>query len=141
ARARRSLDHRVMSTPSSVTRPPRTGIRPMIAFSSVVFPTPFRPMRQTTLFAGTARSTLHSTWDSPYAASSFSTASMRRFFSLTQVDLQHARVGLDLLDGALAQHHPLMEHGHLAGDLAHEHHVVLDDEHRAISRDGLQQLA
>ena len=34
-------------------------------FSSVVLPTPLRPMRQTTLPAGTSRETSHSTWLSP----------------------------------------------------------------------------
>ena len=39
----------------------------MMVFSSVVFPTPFRPMRQITPPAGTSSETSHSTWLSPYA--------------------------------------------------------------------------
>src|SRR5688572_8788100 len=121
ARTRRSVGHRVMSTPSRVTRPPRTGIRPMTALSSVVFPTPFRPMRQTTLFAGTLRFTDHRTWDSPYEASTPSMVSMRsHFFPVTEIDLEHARIGLDLVHGALTEHGALMEHRDFSGDLAHE---------------------
>jgi len=41
----------------------------MIDLSSVVLPTPFRPMRQTTLASGTWSETSHSTWLSPYATS------------------------------------------------------------------------
>src|SRR5712692_1148163 len=116
--------------------PARTGIKPITALSSVVLPTPFRPMRHTTLFAGTVRSTLHRTWDSPYATSSPSTVSML-FLPMTQIDLEHARIRLDLLDRTLAEHGALMHHRHLACDLADELHVVLDDEHRAIGRDRL----
>ena len=36
-----------------------------MVLSSVVFPTPFRPMRHTTPPAGTARDTSQSTWLSP----------------------------------------------------------------------------
>src|SRR5438067_1797268 len=130
-----------MSAPSSVTRPPRTGSRPMIVFRSVVLPTPLRPIRQTTLFAGTVRSTLHSTCDSPYAASTRSTASMGDlFFPLPEVDLEHARIGLDLVDRAFAEHGALVQHRHLARDLADEFHVVLDHQHRTVGGDRLEQL-
>ncbi len=37
----------------------------MMVLSRVVFPTPFRPMRQTTPPAGTERETSQSTWLSP----------------------------------------------------------------------------
>src|SRR5437867_5139947 len=140
ARTRRSVDHRVMSAPSNITRPPRAGISPMTVLSNVVLPTPLRPMRQTTLFAGTLRSTLHNTCDSPYAASSCSTVSML-FLSMSEIDLEHARIGLDLVDGSLAQHRPLVKDRHLARDLTDELHVVLDDEHRAVGGDRLEQLA
>src|SRR5438876_2778946 len=140
ARTRRSVDHRVMSAPSNITRPPRAGISPMTVLSNVVLPTPLRPMRQTTLFAGTVRSTPHSTCDSPYVASTRSTVSMN-VFPLPEVHLEHARIGLHLVDRALAQHGALMEHRHLARDLADELHVVLDHEHRAVGGDRLEQFA
>src|ERR1051326_3011590 len=91
ARTRRSVGHLVMSTPSNTTRPPRAGIRPITVLSSVVLPTPLRPMRHTTLFAGTVRSTDQSTCDSPYAASRLSTVSMG-LLALAEVDLEDARL-------------------------------------------------
>src|SRR4030095_11921889 len=58
-----------------------------------------------------------------------------------QIDLEDARIVLDLLDRPLAENGPLVEHRHLARDLPDELHVVLDDEHRAVNRDRLEQLA
>src|SRR5438552_15120674 len=131
ARTRRSVGHLVISTPSNTTRPPRAGIRPITVLSSVVFPTPLRPMRHTTLFAGTVRSTDQSTWDSPYATSRPSTVSMG-LLAVAEVDLEDAWIRLHLLHGAFAEDGPLMQHGDLARDLADELHVVLDDQHRAV---------
>src|SRR5262245_17482549 len=99
-----------MSCPSSTIRPARAGSRPMTARSTVVLPTPLRPMRQTTCPAGTVRSTPHRTCEPPYATSSFSTDSMG-LLALAQVDLLHARVALHLLARPLAQHAALVEHG------------------------------
>src|SRR5215470_15393547 len=126
ARARRSDDQRVMSAPSNITRPPRTGKSPITALSSVVLPTPLRPMRQSTSPAETRRSTPHSTCEPPYATSSRSTASIGRLAAAPDVHLEHARVRLHLIHRPLTQHGALVEHGHLAGDLSHELHVVLD---------------
>jgi hypothetical protein len=58
----------------------------------------------------------------------------------SEVHLPHALVGLDLVDGALAEHQPLMQHDHPAGNAAQEIHVVLDDHDRAVLDDPLQQL-
>ena len=63
--ARSSGRRPTRSVPSKLIRPERAGKSPMIDFSSVVLPTPLRPMRQTTLPAGTSRATSHSTWLSP----------------------------------------------------------------------------
>src|SRR5579884_1872619 len=48
----------------------------MIDFIRVVFPTPFRPMRQTTFPAGIVRSTFRSTWLSPYETFNLSTVNI-----------------------------------------------------------------
>src|SRR6185369_208157 len=141
ARARRSGDHVVMSAPSNVTRPPRTGKSPIVVLSRVVLPTPLRPIRQTSSPARTSRSTPQSTCDWPYATSRPLMDSIGPFALAPQVHLEDARIVLDLLDRALAQHRPLVEHRHRARDLPHELHVVLDDEHRAVRGDRLQQLA
>src|SRR3989441_2230802 len=140
ARARRSGDQAVMSAPSKVTRPLRTGRRPIAVLSSVVFPTPLRPMRQTSSPGPTSRSTPQSTCDWPYATSSPLMDSIGRLAPASEIDLEDARIALDLLYRALAEHRPLMEHRDLAGDLPHEFHVVLDDEDRPVGGDRLEQL-
>src|SRR5258705_745725 len=122
----------VRSAPSNTMRPERTGSRPMMVFSSVVFPTPFRPMRQITPPAGTSSETSHSTWFSPYATFSPLTSSMRGIPTAAEVDLHHSLVLLDLVHRALAEDATLVQHGHRACDAPHELHVVLDDEHGPI---------
>src|SRR5881397_4135264 len=114
ARARRSGDQRVMSAPPNVTRPPRTGCRPITALRSVVLPTPLRPMRQTTSPGATLRSTPQSTCDPPYATSRRSTVSIDRLAAASDVHLEHARIRLHLVHRPLAQHRALVEHGDLA---------------------------
>src|SRR5580765_7517249 len=119
----------VRSVPSNTMRPERIGSRPMMVFSSVVFPTPFRPMRQITPPAGTSSETSHSTWLSPYATFTPLTSSMRGVPTAAEVDLDHPLVLLDLVHRTFAEHAALVQHGHRAGNAPHELHVVLDDEH------------
>src|SRR4029453_12652257 len=131
------------SQPSNFPLPDRTGRGPLIDFSSVVFPTPLRPIRQTTVPAGTSSETFHSTWLSPKATLRPRTSSMRGFrrgVAAAEVDFAHPRILLDLVHRALAEHAALVENGDPSGQAAHELHVVLDDQHRSIARDGLQQL-
>ena len=45
--------------------PERAGSRPMITLSSVVLPTPLRPIRQTQPPAGTLSAASHSVWLPP----------------------------------------------------------------------------
>src|SRR5438067_339772 len=130
-----------MSDPSNMTRPPRAGKSPIVVLSKVVLPTPLRPMRQTSSPARTSRSTPQSTCDWPYATSRPLMDSIGLLAPPSQIDLEDARVALDLLDRPLAQHGPLMEHRHLTRDLPHELHVVLDDEHRPVRGDRLEQRA
>ena len=47
---------------------------------------------------------------------------------------QTRRVRLDLVHRSLAEHRSLVEHRHRTGHPAHELHVVLDHEHRAVRR-------
>src|SRR5262245_2284665 len=58
-----------------------------------------------------------------------------------ETDHERARSVPDVRDRPLAETGPLVEHRHLARDLPDELHVVLDDEHRAVDRDRLEQLA
>src|SRR5262245_50095648 len=99
-------------------------MRPMRQFNSVVLPTPLRPIRLTHVPFGSDKSMSHSVWLWPYDW--FSLAMVR--ISLTEVHLDHAGIVLHLVHRALGQHMALVEHGDLAGDRAHELHVVLDDD-------------
>src|SRR5262245_18606198 len=120
-----------MSTPSNAMRPDRIGSKPMMLLRSVVLPTPFRPIRHTTLPAGTSSDTSHRIWLSPYATSRFWTLSIG-IAAPAEIYLHHTLVLLDLLHRPLAQHLPLVEDGDRPGDVAHELHVVLDHEHRPL---------
>src|SRR5262245_22088651 len=138
AAARSSGRRPARSTPSSVMRTARAGSNPMMLLRKVVLPTPFLPIRQTTLPVSTWRETSHRIWLSPYATSRPSTSSIR-ISAPAQVDFHHAFVLLHLHHRALAEHLALMQHGDFSSDVAHELHVVLDDQHRALLRHRLQQ--
>ena len=44
------------------------------------------------------------------------------------------------VDGAFGEHAAFVQHGHLDAEGAHERHVVLDDDHRLLRGDLLEQL-
>src|SRR5579872_4192278 len=140
ARARTSGLARVRSWPSKATRPARGRKRPMTLLSSVVLPTPLRPIRQTNSPGPTSRLTSRRTCVSPYATDRLLTRSML-FAALAQVDLDHARVALHFRHAALAQLPPLVQYRDARGDLAHERHVVVDDQQRVLAGHRQQQLA
>ena len=113
-----------------------------MVLSSVVLPTPLRPIRQTSSPGP------HLEVDAPehlgLAVGGVEPANgqhRRRLAPPPEVDLEDPRVALDLLHRPLAEDRALVEHGHLAGDLPDELHVVLDDQHRSVGRDRLEQLA
>src|SRR3954451_2553156 len=132
ARARTSGLARVRSRPSNSTCPERGRKRPMTLLSSVVLPTPLRPIRQTSSPGRTSRLTPRRTCVSPYATDSVLTWSML-FAALAQIDLDHARVALHLRHAPLAQLAALMQHRDARGDLADERHVVVDDQQRVLA--------
>src|SRR5438552_11764138 len=76
ARARLSGLELVMSLPSNRIRPDRDRKRPITLLSSVLLPTPLRPIKQTTSPGPTAKSTSRTISVSPYATESFSIASI-----------------------------------------------------------------
>ena len=51
--------------PSNPMSPPRTGTRPLMAFSSVDLPAPLAPMMATASPSSTVRSTPKSAWNNP----------------------------------------------------------------------------
>ena len=61
--------------------------------------------------------------------------------SPSQIDLDHSRVLLHAVDGALAQHGPLMQDRHFVGGLPHKFHVMLDNQHGVILCHALQELS
>jgi hypothetical protein len=61
-RARISARLLAMSLPMKPILPERIGSAPITLLSSVVLPTPFRPIKQTHEPSGTSRSTSHSVW-------------------------------------------------------------------------------
>src|SRR5262245_50738200 len=111
----------------------------MMLFNSVVLPTPLRPRRHTTWPGGTSRCTSHSTWLSPYDTLRPRIVSIDLMPS-AQVNLDHTRVALHHVDGALAQDTALVQDRHTMGRLTHKLHVVLHDQHRMVLRQTLQEL-
>ena len=55
------------------------------------------------------------------------------------IDLAHLGVAARLLDRAVDQHLALVHHGDVVGDLEHAIDVVLDEQHRNLAGDGLNQ--
>src|SRR6185312_14318211 len=105
--------------------------RPIRQRIVVVLPTPFRSI--------TARSMPRRTGVAPYRADRPETSSIMR---APEVDLLDAAVGDDLLDRAAREHLAEMQYRHTGGDLAHESHVVLHDQHRrAIGIQALDEFA
>src|SRR3954451_21054971 len=60
--------------------------------------------------------------------------------SPSQIDLDHALVLRDLVDGALGKHRAFVQTRDLDTELAHEGHVVLDDDDSAVAVDLLEEL-
>src|SRR5712692_3907870 len=58
-----------------------------------------------------------------------------------EIDLEDARIALDLLHRPLAEDRPQVQDRHLASNLPDELHVVLDDEDRPVGGDRLEQPA
>src|SRR5438309_6056892 len=109
ARARTSGLERVRSRPSNSTEPARGRSRPMTLLSSVVLPTPLRPIRQTSSPGPTSRLTPRRTCVSPYPTDRLFTWSMLAP-ALPEIDLDHARVALHLGHAPLTQLAALVQH-------------------------------
>src|ERR1700687_511615 len=139
SRARWSVDSALSGCSSRLTRPARNANSPMMLLRSVVLPTPLRPIRQTAEPVGTVRLTSRRTNPSPYETLIFSMLSMGALFP-PEINFDDARMPLDLIDGAFEEQCALVQHGDSPGNLAHEGHVVLDDQDGLILCDRLQQL-
>src|SRR3954452_10743197 len=60
--------------------------------------------------------------------------------SPSQIDFDHTLVLRDLVDGALGEHRAFVQTRDLHPELAHEGHVVLDDDDSAVAVDLLEEL-
>src|SRR5438309_7813432 len=94
---------RVRSLPSSRTWPDLGCSSPITLLSSVVLPTPLRPMRQTTFPCFTSRSTSRRMSVSPYATCSCLMESIG-LPVLSEVNLNHLGIALHFLHGSLTEH-------------------------------------
>src|SRR5690242_1900810 len=113
--------------------------RPIRQRIVVVLPTPLRPITATISRSLTARSMPRRIGVAPYRADRPETSSIMR---APEVDLLDTAIGDDVLDRATSEHLAEMQHGHIGGDLAHERHIVLHDQHRrAIGIKALDQFA
>src|SRR3989344_5834328 len=142
---RRKLSSFVTSWPATVIWPLLTGITPMRLLNSVVLPMPLRPMMATVSLARPSNEMpcRASLW--PEATNRSLTSSMRcscegMGCSVAQVHVDDLGVRLHLLHGAFGQDLSLVHHRDLVGNALDELHVVLNDDHRAVLADALQQL-
>src|SRR2546430_2070226 len=127
-RARSCAGNRDRSSPSRRIVPDVTRRSPMIAFRSVVLPTPLRPMMETISPASTRRLGPIRAGVLPYSTWMSATDSI--VDPLAQVDVADALVALDLLHRALGEDLALMHDRHPARDHPDEVHVVLDHDDR-----------
>src|SRR5215475_8379582 len=128
-----------ISFPCSNTRPPCSVVCPMMVASSVVLPTPLRPMIDTVSLAPSAKRISSSTTVSPYPARTLSrssapsammhslTAAVMAF--LAEIDRSDLLVIHDLVGSALRAHGALHQDSDLFGKTKNDVHVVLDDQH------------
>src|SRR5947209_12259746 len=113
---------------------------PMALLRSVVLPTPFRPIKQTTSPAPTVKSTPRTISGSPYATESCSTRNIGLPI-LSEIDFDHLVVLLHFPHRTFAKDSDFVKYGDGGGDLPDEGHVVFDDQQGVLSSHGHQQLA
>src|SRR5690242_3034490 len=136
ARARSSGRSVVTSRPPSVTLPPKRRVTPTMELINVVLPVPLRPSTASTCPSGGRSDTLGSTVASPEAARRFSVASRSGIARLAEINGLHLRVLGDLFGRAFRQQRAVDQHGNAIGKGEDEIHVMLDEQHSDIARQG-----
>src|SRR5262249_49183425 len=111
----------------------------MMVASTVVLPTPLRPMIETVSLAPSAKRISSSTTVSPYPARTLSRSSAplammhslaaAAMAFLAEIDRSDLLVIHDLVGSALREHGTLHQNGDLFGKTKDDVHVVLDDQH------------
>src|SRR4051794_20808733 len=125
---------RERSKPSNSTMPRLRGVRPMIARSVVVFPTPLRPSSAAHSPAPTSKLTPCRMCSLPMWTWTSRRLSKRGLFDEIlvlgppQIGLAHAVVGGDLGGAARGEDLALRHHRDVVGDPEDDLHVVLDDD-------------
>src|SRR5258705_7179681 len=125
---------RERSNPSNSTMPRLRGLKPMVARSVVVLPTPLRPSSAADSPPFTSRLTPCRMCSLPMWTWTSSSLSMRLFLDVVlvllaaEIGFAHALVGGDLRRAAGCENGALRHHGDVVGDLEHDLHVVLDDD-------------
>src|SRR5580765_4085014 len=128
-RARRKTGTRSTRCPPSITSPLCGVVCPITVASSVLLPTPFRPMTLMQSPRSRARLTSSSTTVSPYPAMTCRSSSALAMGGLPEVDRSHVGIGPDLAWASAGEHRSVHQHGDLRSESEHEGHVVIDDEH------------
>src|SRR5215510_4413940 len=122
------------SKSSNTTLPRLFFVRPMMARSVVVLPTPFLPSSAADSPGFTSRLTPWRICSLPIWTWTSSSLSMHGLLDVVlvlgaaQIGFAHALVVGDLLGRAGRQDRPLRHHGDVAGNAEHHLHVVLDDD-------------
>src|SRR5262249_37947102 len=114
----------------------------MMDFMVVVLPAPLRPCSVTTSPANTLKATPGRMCDSPYQACrpyTVSSGAPRSGMADSQVGFLDGRIGRHRLVVAFAEDAAARQHRDAVGQVGDDAEIVLDHEHGAVGRDGLDQ--
>src|SRR5713226_6331990 len=118
--------------------PLRGSMAPATPRRLVVLPAPLAPMKVTISPSATSKERSRTAGTSPYANSRFCTSSSK---FTAKVGGDHRRVVLHFARRALEQRLAVVHDEDAVGDVHHQVHVVLDDDHRdALSADLFQSF-
>src|SRR6478736_2289398 len=135
-RARWSGRIGVISRPASATVPPKRLVIPTIELISVVLPVPLRPSSASTWPSASVSDMPDSTTASPYPARRLSMARRSGIGGLAEIDRLDLGIPGHLVGRALHQHRAVDEDGDAVGEREHQVHIVLNQQHRDVTRQG-----
>src|SRR2546428_3274189 len=131
ARARRSGDQPLISSPPSTIRPSISRWRPTRHRRVVVFPAPFLPTSVMSSPSSTRNATFFSAWAWPYHAERPATSSIH----LAQVRGDDRRIVTDRLVRPIGDDPALLHDDDALRHFGDHAHVVFDEQYRATARD------
>src|ERR1700754_1034171 len=121
--------------PLNSTFPLVSSSSPMMERSVVVFPAPFRPIRQTISPCLTSKVMFWSTWLAPYQALRFSTRNIASVLPLAKIDALDLVVLTYFGRRALCKQFPVMKNQNAIADSHHQFHLVLDQNDGSFLRE------